>query len=384
MKNSSGEKPGVFPVFQAFGDPSPEVTPGQYLLSLKDADEDLLSEWALLLKRMRNPGCRQQGCVLRLPYDYFSPNIARWNAGNMAKECRQRPTSRGSSGFSWVDDFSFSPLRPSDCPCVHFPFWPKPVAAKRHRDLCQAGTMALTGFLLFAWLQFVAANEPSLRGARHLGDASPAHAGCFVRKGNQMLVVKLTYGGRKYDIPGGQTNWREPASRTAERETWEESGYRVNAGGRLATVRNHFRIYECYLQDDHPGKGHDHEISEVRWMNADEVRREMNRGMWRFQRSQAYLYLRWLGHSDKSGSVETVVKNSTAGPEQSALGAAPVLPRTPGADPGLVQGNSTQTNSLTPLAPKAGNATNSAPRAHEDDREVAETSGAGPRRLVLV
>lgn len=31
--------------------------------------------------------------------------------------------------------------------------------------------------------------------------------------------------------------------RTAERETWEESGYRVSIGQLLATVRNGFRIY---------------------------------------------------------------------------------------------------------------------------------------------
>ena len=41
----------------------------------------------------------------------------------------------------------------------------------------------------------------------------------------------------------GQTDWREPAMRTAQRETWEESGYKVRTGELLATVRNGFRIY---------------------------------------------------------------------------------------------------------------------------------------------
>jgi len=123
------------------------------------------------------------------------------------------------------------------------------------------------------------------------------HAGCFVRRGDQMLAVRLTYDGRKYDIPGGQTNWREHAKHTAVRETWEESGYRVNAGRHLRTVRGGFHIYECYLQDGNPGKGPDHEISEVKWMSRGDVQRQLNRGMWRFQRSQAYLYLRWLGNS---------------------------------------------------------------------------------------
>eukprot|EP00435_Cladocopium_sp_Y103_P062440 s948_g24.t1 len=48
----------------------------------------------------RNSGCRKKGCVLRLPYDYFSPNIALWNAANMVKECR--PRERPSS-LNWLD-----------------------------------------------------------------------------------------------------------------------------------------------------------------------------------------------------------------------------------------------------------------------------------------
>jgi len=39
----------------------------------------------------RHPSCPRttasHGCLVRLPFVYFSPNIARWNAGNMAREC---------------------------------------------------------------------------------------------------------------------------------------------------------------------------------------------------------------------------------------------------------------------------------------------------------
>jgi len=47
--------------------------------------------------------------------------------------------------------------------------------------------------------------------------------------------VKLTYDGYKFDIPGGCTNGHEPATKTAERETFEESGYQVpgNSAGDL-------------------------------------------------------------------------------------------------------------------------------------------------------
>ncbi|CAL1129859.1 unnamed protein product [Cladocopium goreaui] len=169
------------------------------------------------------------------------------------------------------------------------------------------GSRIVSVILAITWQQALASGH---RGA--------GHAGCFVRRGNQMLAVKLTYDGRKYDIPGGQTNWKEPASSTAVRETWEESGYRVNAGRHLRTVRGGFHIYECYLQEGNPGKGPDHEISEVKWMSRGEVSRQLNRGMWRFQRSQAYLYLRWLGNSrsgDNAGANSTkaaAVGNATS------------------------------------------------------------------------
>ena len=48
--------------------------------------------------------------------------------------------------------------------------------------------------------------------------------------------VKLTYDGNLFDIPGGRTDGREPATRTAERETFEESGYQAETNG--LTTRN--------------------------------------------------------------------------------------------------------------------------------------------------
>ncbi|CAE8663901.1 unnamed protein product, partial [Polarella glacialis] len=44
----------------------------------------------------RSPACSSHGCVVRLPFDYFSPNIARWNAGNMIRECGDTAKSRKS------------------------------------------------------------------------------------------------------------------------------------------------------------------------------------------------------------------------------------------------------------------------------------------------
>lgn len=125
---------------------------------------------------------------------------------------------------------------------------------------------------------------------------APSHAGCFVSNGTTMLAVKLTYDGNLFDIPGGRTDGHEPATKTAERETFEESGYQVSIGSLLATVRGGFRIYECYLQDTVPRKGPDHEVSQVKWMDAGEIQNHLQQHMWRFQDDQAYHYLEWLSH----------------------------------------------------------------------------------------
>ena len=110
---------------------------------------------------------------------------------------------------------------------------------------------AMAGFrVLLSWLSLQAvAGVPDTNSTRALSeaDAAPSHAGCFVKKDGAMLAVKLTYDGNKFDIPGGQTNWQEPATRTAERETWEESGYPVEVGELLATVRGGFRIFRLAM-----------------------------------------------------------------------------------------------------------------------------------------
>ena len=106
-------------------------------------------------------------------------------------------------------------------------------------------------FLLI--LRAVASAPPDANSSRGLSDAdaAPGHAGCFVMQGNAMLAVKLTYDGNLFDIPGGQTNWHEPARKTAERETWEESGYPVDVQELLTTVRggsfNIFRLAAVWL-----------------------------------------------------------------------------------------------------------------------------------------
>lgn len=61
----------------------------------------------------------------------------------------------------------------------------------------------------------------------------------------KVLAERLTYDGQKFDIPGGQTNWREPARCTAYRETYEETGYLVAPRELLAIVRTRGPLWRC-------------------------------------------------------------------------------------------------------------------------------------------
>mmetsp|Transcript_15440 Transcript_15440/g.29116 ORF Transcript_15440/g.29116 Transcript_15440/m.29116 type:complete len:186 (+) Transcript_15440:49-606(+) len=155
--------------------------------------------------------------------------------------------------------------------------------------------------LLHVVLSLVISVAVSQAENRAQTDQSPSHAGCFVKKGKTMLAVKLTYDGNLFDIPGGRTDGREPAPKTAERETWEESGYPVEVGELLATVRGGFRIFRCHLKQQNPGKGPDHEVSSVQWINDWEVENFIQQHMWRFQDAQAPLYLQWLHDANMAG-----------------------------------------------------------------------------------
>jgi len=123
-------------------------------------------------------------------------------------------------------------------------------------------------------------------------DSKPAHAGCFITHNGRLLAERLTYDGSKYDIPGGQTNWREPARCTAYRETYEETGYLAAPRELLAVVRNGFHIYRCELLRGDPVKGHDHEISWVGWLDAGEIHSRLSQRAWRF--TEAARYTQWL------------------------------------------------------------------------------------------
>ena len=55
----------------------------------------------------------------------------------------------------------------------------------------------------------------------------------------KLLVCRSLAGGHIY-LPGGHVEFDEPASAALEREMLEETGWRVRAGGLIATVESRF------------------------------------------------------------------------------------------------------------------------------------------------
>mmetsp|Transcript_68785 Transcript_68785/g.212749 ORF Transcript_68785/g.212749 Transcript_68785/m.212749 type:complete len:218 (+) Transcript_68785:3-656(+) len=112
------------------------------------------------------------------------------------------------------------------------------------------------------------------------------NTGCFAVRGGRLLVVQQRSG--MWSLPGGTGEHGETPQRTAERETYEETGYRVSARG-LLTTWNGFRIYRCSVHGNSGGSKDHHEVLGYGWKSAREIRRMR----WRFPR-QARHYPVWM------------------------------------------------------------------------------------------
>jgi ADP-ribose pyrophosphatase YjhB (NUDIX family) len=99
----------------------------------------------------------------------------------------------------------------------------------------------------------------------------------------KILLVGETLDGGKWTLPGGWADVNDKPGAAAEREVWEEAGYRVKATKLLAlhdrNTRNYppslFHIYKlfflCELVDDKQELRANAETSEARWFGEDEL-----------------------------------------------------------------------------------------------------------------
>mmetsp|Transcript_53476 Transcript_53476/g.165515 ORF Transcript_53476/g.165515 Transcript_53476/m.165515 type:complete len:262 (+) Transcript_53476:60-845(+) len=107
----------------------------------------------------------------------------------------------------------------------------------------------------------------------------PANSGCLIEDDGKILVVKHTYG--VLDIPGGTTEGTEPPALTAERETFEETGYHVKASELKQVTPNGFHIYYCHLLPPYRKQGSPdaREVEAVIWLDKKAI---WSSGGWRF------------------------------------------------------------------------------------------------------
>jgi ADP-ribose pyrophosphatase YjhB (NUDIX family) len=118
------------------------------------------------------------------------------------------------------------------------------------------------GGLRLYWLVF----RPQVSGVK-----------CVLTHGEDVLLVRHTYGPRGWDLPGGTVRRREPPETTATREMREELGLTIDVWrfmGRMELVVDHKRDSLHCFQAELPGpefvmdRG---ELSAARWFPAREL-----------------------------------------------------------------------------------------------------------------
>lgn len=128
--------------------------------------------------------------------------------------------------------------------------------------------------------------QPACRKAFEEPDFAFA-AGCLVRNGERMLMVRHRYSG-KIGFPAGFARPGESAQCVAHRETWEESGVSVVVHGLLKRLGTGLALYHCEPVDEAMAAGDSlpvppsgrNEISEVMWLDP----RSTDVSEWRFER----------------------------------------------------------------------------------------------------
>lgn len=126
--------------------------------------------------------------------------------------------------------------------------------------------------------------RPTLHGVR-----------CVLSRGDEVLLVRHTYGDERWSLPGGLNRRRETPAATARREMHEELGVDVTAWRDLGVLRyvgadRSRHVVTCLAApcpdgDPVPNEG---EIAEIGWFSVDDLpgdelkwTREIIRRAWR-------------------------------------------------------------------------------------------------------
>jgi 8-oxo-dGTP pyrophosphatase MutT (NUDIX family) len=106
---------------------------------------------------------------------------------------------------------------------------------------------------------------------------------CVITHGDEVLLVRHTYGSRVWDFPGGHVKRREPPVETARREMNEEIGRRIEDWvdlGELFVSTNHHRdnLHIFHGRLDDPRIELDPvELAEARWFTSDQLPDDIGR-----------------------------------------------------------------------------------------------------------
>ncbi|MCV6614254.1 MAG: NUDIX hydrolase [Cellvibrionaceae bacterium] len=120
-------------------------------------------------------------------------------------------------------------------------------------------------------------------------DGSQANAGCLLEhnpNGGEYRVLMVQQHNGEWNFPGGAYRWREAPTKTAERETQEETGVAVSAIELVRTFDNGFQLFKCEPKGNkQPNPEDSIEVLNARWVNPSLIPAVQ----WRFPYQRAWL-----------------------------------------------------------------------------------------------
>jgi ADP-ribose pyrophosphatase YjhB (NUDIX family) len=100
---------------------------------------------------------------------------------------------------------------------------------------------------------------------------------CVLTKGDEVLLVRHTYGDREWNLPGGRVRRDEPAAATARREMQEELGVLIEDWSPLGEVvgvvdhrRDRMQCFQAEVRDGRLDIDRG-ELSSVAWFSRREL-----------------------------------------------------------------------------------------------------------------